>query len=185
MKASNACLEFIAAQEGFRADAYFDVAGVWTIGFGHVIRYGDPISATRDQALVILRHDMASAESAVNADVRVVLSQRQFDALVSFAFNAGTGALAISTLLGDLNKGDYAAAADQFLVWDHARVNGQLVEVEGLKRRRVAERAMFLTPDAAGGVETQAPVTIADAPPVLPDEGQPTPPGDLPPTVET
>jgi lysozyme len=178
MKASDLCLHFIAGQEGFRASAYFDVAGVWTVGYGHVVRHGDPIDVTQDQALAILRHDMAAAESAVNADVRVSLTQHQFDALVSFTFNAGTGALAISGLLVDLNKGDIQAAADQFLVWDHARVAGQLVEVEGLKRRRTAERTMFLTPDAV-----VAPVTIADAPPVLPDEGQPTEPGDLPPAV--
>ena len=144
MQISATGLTFIADEEGFVPDVYRDIAGIETIGFGHVLRHGDPTSVTRDQAMVILRHDVASAESAVNHDVKVTIAQGQFDALVSFTFNLGSGSLATSTLLHLLNEGDVPNAAREFLRWDKARVNGQLVPVKDLYDRRIAEATMFL-----------------------------------------
>jgi lysozyme len=72
--------------------------------------------------------------------VTMPITQHQLDALVSFAYNLGVGSLSGSTLLKQLNAGDYAAAAEQFLVWSHA---GGVV-VAGLLRHRQAEQALFL-----------------------------------------
>ena len=84
--------------------------------------------------------DLADAQASVNTLVTVALSQNQYDALVSFTFNLGGGALGGSTLLRILNSGDYAGAAAQFPVWDH--VAG--IVSAGLLARRRAEQAMFL-----------------------------------------
>ena len=94
---------------------------------------------TEEQAEVFLEGDVARAVAAVNRLVRVGISQGQFDALVDFAFNLGCAALAQSTLLREMNAGDFAGAAGAFLVWDH--VGGAVNE--GLLRRRRAEAAMF------------------------------------------
>ena len=97
------------------------------------------MSCTREQALGWLREDVRSAEAAVHRLVAVPLEQHQFDALVSFTFNLGQGALAQSTLLKLLNAGRCAETGPQFLRWNRGP-NGPL---EGLTRRRAAEKAMF------------------------------------------
>jgi lysozyme len=190
MNTSPAGLAFIAEQEGYSSSVYRDIAGIETIGYGHVMRHGDPTSVTREQAMAILQHDVASAESAVNADVKMALSQGQFDALVSFTFNLGSGALATSTLLQTLNAGDTVNAAREFLRWCHARVNGQMVRVQGLYNRRLAEAVMFLgTPEDEAmrtlGIDldpdaTIRPVSASEVTPVAPETEQPTPPSDEP-----
>ena len=94
----------------------------------------------RSQALEWLRQDVEWAEAAVNRLVTVPLEQHQFDALVSFTFNLGQGALAQSTLLRLLNGGSApSVVAPQFDRW----VNGPHGPMPGLVRRRAAERAMF------------------------------------------
>jgi len=137
---SNQGAKFIAGFEGFRADAYWDQWGsVWTIGFGHTggVRPGEKV--TKEQALKVLREDAATAGQAVKDLVDVELSQKQFDALVSFCFNLGGGALAESTLLKKLNRGDYKGAQHQFGRWVHA--GGQVLP--GLVKRRAAEARLF------------------------------------------
>jgi lysozyme len=137
--------------EGCRTSAYQDVRGVWTIGYGHTgpdVHNGLAISL--DQAEELLLGDVSDAASCVNEAVLVALQQDEFDALVDFAFNCGTTALRGSTLLVDLNAGDFAKAADQFLGWD--RCDGNVVA--GLLRRRMAEQALFTSaipaPEVAG-----------------------------------
>lgn len=146
MRTSEAGILFIADQEGFRPKVYRDVAGIATIGYGHKLRIGDPVVVTEDQALALLRQDVAMAEAQIDGRVKVPLNQHQYDALVSFVFNVGGGAFAASMLLSELNQGRYQAAADQLPFWDHAIVAGEKVEVPALKRRRKMERAVFLTP---------------------------------------
>jgi lysozyme len=92
----------------------------------------------------LLRMDLAYVEPWITRMVTVPLSQNQFDALVSFAFNVGVTALRYSTLLRLLNQGLYDEAASQFLRWDKARVDGKLVPVAGLAKRRQRERLLFL-----------------------------------------
>lgn len=172
MKTSEEGLKFIAAQEGFVPRVYHDVAGIPTIGYGHVLRMGDPVTVTEPQAMEMLRHDIASAESAIASLVKVELNQNQLDALCSFTFNLGSGALATSAMLHFINLSCFATAADEFPKWCHARVNGEMVVVSGLLERRKLERALFLSTP----VEIPPPIVVE---PVLPEEGQPTEPEDL------
>lgn len=97
------------------------------------------MTVTQAQADALLLRDVQSAVDAVNRLVTVDLDQAEFDALVDFAFNVGIGALTSSTLLRDLNDGDFVGAADRFDEWDHA--GGKVVA--GLLRRRRAEMVMF------------------------------------------
>ena len=141
--------------EGLRLDAYRDSAGIWTIGYGSTsyhdgktIKPGDKL-ADEVQADALFRNTLGQYENAVNSFVKVPLTQNQFDALVSFAYNEGTGALEESTLLHKLNEKDYPATADQFLVWDKITdpQTGEKKVLDALVKRRTQERQLFLTPD--------------------------------------
>ena len=145
MKISANGLGLLIHFEGFRDKAYRDSAGVWTIGYGSTkgVHAGQRI--TRDQAAIRLADDVAKAEADVSLLVNVPLTQGQFDALVSFVYNLGAGALARSTLIRRLNSGDYSGAADEFMKW--VKAGGR--RLQGLVRRRAAERALFLGDDAA------------------------------------
>ena len=125
--------------EGCRLTAYQDQVGVWTIGYGHTWGVHEGMTCTGDQAEQWLLEDTQLAQDDVNAHVKVPLTQGEFDALVDFAFNLGRGSLNNSTLLKDLNAGNYQAAATQFEVWDKA--GGKVVA--GLLRRRLSEEAEF------------------------------------------
>jgi len=142
MQTSDDGIALVAEFEGCVLHAYPDPAtggDPWTIGYGHTagVRPGD--TCTQEQARAWLKADLAHAEAAVSQYVKVPLTQNQFDALVSFTFNCGMGALSQSTLLKLLNAGEYASAAAQFSRWDRGP-NGPM---PGLTRRRAAERAMF------------------------------------------
>ena len=146
-----------------KIDAYLCPAGVWTIGWGHAIVDGGaqlkgaankfrarvlyPGGITRDQAEALLRADLIPRAASVSSLLKVAATDGQFGALMALVFNIGAANLAASTLLRKLNAGDVQAAADQFLAWDKARVNGVLQPLAGLTRRRRAERAMFLGQD--------------------------------------
>jgi len=147
MKTSNKGIALIKQFEGFAPISYLDAAHIPTIGYGHVISAGEKHLAnarlTESQATQILMTDISRFEAAVLRSVKVTLSQSQFDALVSFSFNVGSGALASSTLLRKLNAGDYVGAQAQFMVWNKATVNGIKIELAGLTRRRKAEAALF------------------------------------------
>lgn len=132
--------------EGLRLEAYRDSVGVWTIGYGHTgpdVTQG--LEITSDQAETLLAADIAWAEAVVNRAVKVSITQGQFDAMVDFVFNMGGANFVRSTLLRLLNAGDYFGAAEQFMRWNKA--GGKVLE--GLTRRRAAERALFLTGIAA------------------------------------
>jgi GH24 family phage-related lysozyme (muramidase) len=162
-----------------KLDAYLDPVGIWTIGWGHAITYQGtflrgpqnkgiaralyPGGITLAQAEMLLRGELVNFARDVLRLVKVPLDDGQFAALVSFAFNCGSGNLGASTLLRKLNMGDYAGAADQFLVWNKARKNGVLVELPGLTRRRRAERALFLGEDwrAISATVTRGPAQAA------------------------
>ena len=139
MKISARGINLIKKFEGLRLAAYQDSVGVWTIGYGHTegVKKGDKISA--EQADALLMHDLAIFQRGVNRAVNVPLTQGQFDALVSFAFNLGVGALQGSTLLRKLNAG--SDASSEFERWVYA--GG--VQLAGLVRRRGAERELFVS----------------------------------------
>ncbi len=125
--------------------------GPWTIGWGHT---GPEVH----QGLVWTRHmsdttflkDLAVREKIVDDNVKVALTQSQFDAMVSIIYNVGAGGRtksgiiklkdgAPSTLLRKLNAGDYSGAAAQFLVW----ISKGTTSEKGLTIRRAAEKALF------------------------------------------
>lgn len=139
-------------------DPYPDPIKIWTIGWGHVIRQdgrnlvGDahrsiafsmyPEGITLQQAEELLRADLLDACRDVQRLVKVPLTDNEFAALVSFTFNLGATNFGTSTLLRVLNDGDRWTAAEQFGRWVLARG----VRLEGLSRRRRAERDLFITP---------------------------------------
>ena len=145
MSVSNSGVDIICDFEGKRLVAYDDGVGVWTIGFGTTIypngikvKKGD--TCTEAQAKSYMAHDLKKFEQAVNGAVNIPLNQNQFDALVSLAYNIGTGAFNKSTLVKKLNAGDIRGAADQFDVW----INAGGKRMQGLVKRRAKEKEVFL-----------------------------------------
>lgn len=136
-------IRLIRSFEGFSAKPYLCPAGYFTIGYGHVLRPGEQrgASVTPEQAAELLAEDILAAEAAVALLVATPLTDGQFDALVSFAFNLGAGALQRSTLRRKLNRREYASAAAEFPRWAWAAGR----KLPGLLRRREAERERFLT----------------------------------------
>ncbi len=136
--------DIIKKWEGLRLKAYLCPAGVPTIGYGHTynVKMGQTISVV--QAELFLDHDYQDAEEQVLSLVKVPLTENQLGALTSFVFNLGAGNLRISTLLRKLNLGDYRGAAEQFGAWNKARVNGVMVALDGLTKRRADEKNLFL-----------------------------------------
>ena len=139
-------LALIKQFEGLELEAYQCVAGVWTIGYGHTRTAQPGMRITESEAEELLREDLEVKEEAVRDLITVPLNQNEFDALASFVYNIGAGNFRRSTLRRKLNAGDRAGAADEFLRWNKARVNGELMVMRGLARRRAAERELFLTP---------------------------------------
>ena len=149
MKVSDKLLELIKESEGFSSTPYLCPAKIPTIGYGST-KYPDgrkvslsdnPI--TKEEATTYLRFDVVDAEKLVTKSVTVPLTQGQFDALVDFVYNLGSGAFLGSTLLKVLNNGDYSTASNEFLKWNKARVDGILKELPGLTKRRKAEQMLF------------------------------------------
>ena len=150
MTPSAHCRAFIKQFEGLRTKAYPCPAGYITIGYGHAqgVKIGDII--TEAEAENLLDADLTYFGNAISAKARrdgITLSQNEFDALVSFAFNLKGGAprLFASTLWSKLKAGDRQGAANEFPRWNKAHDNsGNVITLAGLTRRREAERAMFL-----------------------------------------
>jgi lysozyme len=126
--------------EELRLTAYQDQKGVWTCGWGHTgLDVVEGTTCTPEQAEEWFLQDTQAAVHGVDTSITTNVSQNQFDALVSFTFNVGVGHEAHSTMARLINARNFTAAAAEFPKWDH--VNG--VENAGLKRRRLAEQALF------------------------------------------
>lgn len=139
---SAAGLLAIAGYEGFSEEAYVPIEGdVPTIGFGHTgpdVRLGDTI--TVPDALTRLYRDVGDAESAIGRCVTVPLTQGEYDAYTSLAFNIGGAAFCDSTLVRKLNRGDYAGACAELRRWVYS--GGR--RVQGLVNRRESEYRMCM-----------------------------------------
>lgn len=132
--------------EGCELKAYRDSVGVLTIGFGDTENVTEGMVITREEAEDRLERRLdRDFEPGVRAAISASIRQEQFDAMVCLAYNIGVGAFAKSTLVKLFNAGDIQLAADQFLRWDKA--GGK--SLKGLRRRRAAERALFLGANAA------------------------------------
>jgi len=141
-------IDIIVAFEGFSAKPYLCPAGIPTIGYGSTqyrngkkITLKDP-AVTKMQAMDILLHEAQKFANAVDAMVHSPMTDNQFSALISFAYNLGSGRLRASTLLRKINRGDYFGAANEFDKWVFAGRK----KLKGLVRRRSAEKWLFLCP---------------------------------------
>ena len=140
MKTSYIGRKLIKTFEGYRSEAYLCPAGKWTIGYGHTSGVKEGDTCTKEQADIYLQEDIQWAEKVVNAQ-NLRLNQFQFDALVSFVFNVGSGNFQESTLLKVIkaNPKDYTAIEEEWKRWKYS--NKQILK--GLVRRRAAEYELY------------------------------------------
>jgi GH24 family phage-related lysozyme (muramidase) len=143
MKMNEKGLQIIKTFEGLRLTAYKCPAGYPTIGYGHLIKAGDPNTITTQQAEEYLKKDVFSFEKVVSSLLKVTTTEDQFSALVSFAYSLGIQALSESPLLSLHNARKPEEASKEFDRWCKARVGGVLKTLAGLIRRRDAEEALY------------------------------------------
>ena len=131
-------VELITGFEGKRHKAYRDSQGNWTIGVGHMIRYKEREMLHRelseDEVRGLLQDDLKKCSEALELAVKVTITRTQSDAMHSLCHNIGPDRMARSDVIKHLNDGNIKQAADAFMNWTHP----------GLKKRRQAERALFL-----------------------------------------
>lgn len=134
-------MDLIKTFEGFSALEYTCVAGKRTIGYGHVLAPGEKYvcGLSEQKAEYLLKQDLDLMEKALNRLVKVPLAAHQKEALLSFIFNVGIRAFQKSTLLKELNEGNYDQVPKQLQRWIY--VNGK--PCNGLIRRRKAEADLF------------------------------------------
>lgn len=152
MQMTDTGLRLIMKYEGFRSRAYRDPVGIWTIGYGHTSRAGWPhvhkgLVVTRTQGREIFRRDVETFAEGVRRLVKVELSDGQFSALVSFAYNVGLGGLARSSVLRAVNEKRFAAVPRRLALW--VKAGGR--RLPGLVKRRAAEGAMFMAATGTQG----------------------------------
>ncbi|NDB87223.1 MAG: lysozyme [Alphaproteobacteria bacterium] len=149
---NKACIDIIKSFEGLFLKPYLCPAGIPTIGYG-TIRYPDGTSVSLKDSPIseqdaerYLMHEINEKANGVESLLTIKVSDNEFGALVSFAYNLGLGNLKKSTLLKILNAdADRQKIGDEFLKWNKAAGK----ELSGLTRRRQAERALFLQPDTS------------------------------------
>ena len=142
LSAFRAAYGVIKQFERYSPVQYLDAAGYPTIGFGYLIKPGEKIPEPLLGAAAerLLQQDIAPKAAAVSARVSVPLFQEQFDAVVSWTYNLGEGALKSSTMLKKINTGQYDEVPGQMKRWNRAR--GKVLK--GLQRRREAEAALYI-----------------------------------------
>ncbi|GBQ15391.1 lysozyme [Swaminathania salitolerans] len=142
--------------EGLRLAPYLCPAGFWTIGYGNrTLADGTPVTRltppiTRDEATALLEITVAGLQKVLAEATVVPLLPWQKGALLSWQFNVGSAAMRKSTLMRLLNRRLYAAAGMQLLRWDKATVDGRLVTLTGLQRRRHVEHEVYQGHSVAG-----------------------------------
>lgn len=165
-------LELIKGFEGFRSRASRLPDGRWIVGYGHTRTARPGLQVTPHDAQLVLAHsDLPQIEQLIQDEVLAPLTQNEFDALVSFAWNIGPGAFQSSSVLSNLNEGDRLAAASDMWLWRKGRVSGEVKIIDALVRRRAAEISLFLTHPSG-----PAAVPGALIRPIPEDGGQPFPP---------
>lgn len=145
MRTSQAGLDLIKAFEGFRARSELLPNGRWMVGYGHVRRAKKGVRVTEIEAEAILReYDLPPVERFVMRCILAPMTQNEFDALVSLAFNIGPKAFSGSDVVAGMNAGNRLEAAAAFDLWRRAKIGGRVQIVDALVRRRAAEKALFL-----------------------------------------
>lgn len=152
MRTSKAGLALLKDFEGCRLEAYPDVTGIPTIGFGFIagVKMGDTM--TQVQCDERLRREIRAYEIAVWNATGGNVTQSELDSLVSFSWNVGIAGMEKSSVIKAHNRGDKQAAARAFGMWNKAGGN----VISGLTRRRAAEAAMYLTDGEADDPMPQA-----------------------------
>jgi len=176
MQISPTGIKLIQHFEGYRDRPYRCPAGLWTIGYGHVMypeqlrqkieeRKAYPLAAadnrkfTQEEIHAYLVHELVGYERGVQRLCGSMLTQSQFDALVSFAFNVGLGALQRSIIRQKIKRSEWKQAADGFLKYINS--GGQVLA--GLVRRRQAERALFLSRGTRASPESETETETEDS----------------------
>lgn len=137
-----ATIALVKSFEGFRANPYQDVVGVWTQGYGETQDITEDTPPTTEEAATeMLIYRLSGFGAQILEAIKTPLNDNQFGALVSLCYNCGSAPL-VGTLGNRLNANDYEAAADEFPRWNHA--GGEVSD--GLTRRRLAEQKLFNTP---------------------------------------
>ena len=143
MKTSPKGIALIKEFEGLRLMAYPCPGGVWTIGYGHTAGVKPGMVITKAQAEEYLKADLIAFERYLNG-LGLALNQNQFDALVSFIYNVGTGNFSNSTLLRKVRANPQEnSIMDEFLRWVYSK--GRVLP--GLQRRRLAEMKLYFSND--------------------------------------
>ena len=145
-RVSRAAIELLKRFEGYRRHAAQLPDGRWMIGYGHTLTAREGAEVSESDAEALLVYDLISVQHAVNENVYAPLSQNQFDALCSFAFNIGLDNFRRSQVLKRINAGALVQAACAMELWRKADFEGERIVVDALVRRRAAEKALFLTP---------------------------------------
>ena len=146
LQISRSGVELIKTFEGFRAKASQLDDGGWTIGYGHTLTARQGASVSQADAEALLLYDLINVSHAVNEWSYTPLTQNEFDALVSFAFNIGVTNFRRSSTLRRLNEGRKLEAALAMELWRKSDMDGTRIVIDSLVRRRAAEKALFLMP---------------------------------------
>lgn len=154
-------LKLIKAYEGFRPVDRSLINGQRVVGYGHRLYDERPMRVSKDEAEKLLKSDLEAFEDMVNENTHAPLTQGQFDALVSLAYNIGPQAFLESDTLRALNNGRPLDAANGFDIWRKSVIDGKTYVVDALMRRRTAEKALFLKTSSV-----PQPASGADLPPV-------------------
>lgn len=152
-KLNDKTLNLVKEFEGWSSCAYFDVAGKLTIGYGHLIKPGEPLNKdsciTKEFGQYILIMDLFNATKCIERSVSAPLTDNQLGALSSWAFNVGCGAATNSTLVKKLNAGSQAnEICDELRRWNKITINGTKQVSPGLVKRREGECTLYKTPDS-------------------------------------
>jgi lysozyme len=139
LRPSDNCLNLIKKFENLKLDAYLCPAGVWTIGYGHTRNVKPDMRITKAEAERLFQEDVFDFKKSLEKLVKVDLTQSQYDALLSLVFNIGEKQFASSTLLKNLNSGNYKLASNEFSRWVYSK--GKVLR--GLERRRAIEKKLF------------------------------------------
>ncbi|MDP8915610.1 MAG: lysozyme, partial [Pseudomonadota bacterium] len=139
-------LELIKSFEGLRRRAARLPNGRFVVGYGHIRSTREGAEIAPEDAEALLRYDLLPIEAALNEWALAPLTQNQFDALVSFAFNIGLASFRRSDVLRRINEGDLLRASAAMDTWRRVDLDGEPVIVDALVRRRAVEKALFLTP---------------------------------------
>lgn len=157
-RVSRAAIELIKRFEGYRRKAAQLPDGRWTIGYGHTLTAREGAEVSEADAEALLVYDLIAVQHAVNESVLAPVSQNQFDALCSFAFNIGLDNFRRSQVLKRLNSGAAVQAACAMELWRKADFEGERIVVDALVRRRAVEKALFLTPAGDAWVPAPSPL---------------------------